>query len=883
MHPQPPSNEDGYFGRPESEHDSFEGALDPEADENSWLLDDEDSPEDVPVGEHEAVQALPGEFGQADGLAYGPDDAATTAEEAARIDELLEGYAEPAQPEETLGASFVEPESASSALSRALVPAGAALLISFSGIAVWAFIKDKGSKVDPSTIQVAAPDPVQNLDGGGEELVVPVVADSGAGSGRISFQRDGSQKVIGGAKRTAKDDRKATVKAPREPGELPPAVKPSPMASIESPKPLVSKAPVAPPAGDSDEDQRPSFTNFGAGLAAATTPEKLEVQEDDGSTSFDSVIDHEVADEVLDAFATLEDDLFLPQSFLDSVVLSIDPIDNVVSIYGDLNSYEEQDSFAEMGFDRTQPFTAQGFNNFQLTEWEDNSFDSALAAAEDAPAYDVDVPFGMFTESFMGSVDDTLASVDVAVEPTTVEISAEVTVPSQEQAQEQPEGVVSEVAIEVSSEAAEGATGELVAEAEVKVEEPSEVTLGDLTYEETVGDEAGLGAAVVLPGAETSELPIADEAPVAAAELPIEESPVATSETEQVAVAEAQPDLDLDAANARLDAMFGPVAGPDALPEKDSALAQEFELEVEAVEIAEVLDVEEPLQDTLLEDLAGWALTTTPVPAPPLSETPSNVPTEMPSEAPMEVAELEGPVQEEEVALEPTAVEEVVLPEMTETVAVAELPSEAAETVPELPTAPETPAAEPASKPAPEAATQPESVEVLASIADETAAGRRRSALRRVDDDGVWQNRTVPKSKLRGDQFVLTPNVGNVRVIFDAGETVDGRLHGVGDERIVLDTKLGRMTLDARRATRIDRLGGGSRKELRSPSESFASTKGLDRVKVRAAGGVFYGHLVAQTETKVTLLLDGGVRVTLDSTEVETSKARRATSRLRRN
>ena len=44
---------------------------------------------------------------------------------------------------------------------------------------------------------------------------------------------------------------------------------------------------------------------------------------------------------------------------------------------------------------------------------------------------------------------------------------------------------------------------------------------------------------------------------------------------------------------------------------------------------------------------------------------------------------------------------------------------------------------------------------------------------------------------------------------------------------------------------------------------------------------MFYGHLINQTDEKVTLLLDDGVRVTLDSTEVETAKARKATSRLR--
>ena len=177
---------------------------------------------------------------------------------------------------------------------------------------------------------------------------------------------------------------------------------------------------------------------------------------------------------------------------------------------------------------------------------------------------------------------------------------------------------------------------------------------------------------------------------------------------------------------------------------------------------------------------------------------------------------------------------------------------------------------------------EPAEVEVFDAVVDQASTDRYGSALRRTDGSNVWANRTVPKSKVGGDKFVLTPNVGNVRIIFDGGESIDGRLHGVGAQKVVLDTKLGRMTLDARRADRIDRLGGGKRAELRSPSDSYSSTKGLDRVKVRAAGGVFYGHLIAQSEDKVTLMLDEGVRVTLNSSDVETAKARKATSRLRR-
>ncbi len=69
------------------------------------------------------------------------------------------------------------------------------------------------------------------------------------------------------------------------------------------------------------------------------------------------------------------------------------------------------------------------------------------------------------------------------------------------------------------------------------------------------------------------------------------------------------------------------------------------------------------------------------------------------------------------------------------------------------------------------------------------------------------------------------------------------------------------MTLDARRADRIDRLTSAT-SSLRSPATT-GSTSGLERVRVRAKGGTFYGHLVSREGKMVTLLLDEGFRITV--------------------
>ena len=921
MYPQPPSNEDGFFGRSEPDFDQEFPGEGEEVDKNSWLLDegaaDAEASEGAPS--FESVQPLPGEFNERlDTIeAFGPDGDGVIEGDVAGFDpdhpeDSLDAFAEGlTKTDPMVGASFVEPEPATRAFSRALVPAGAALLISFCGIAVWAFMKKPVTDANPTDIQVASPDVVDSLEGNDVDMVTPLGVDESSSTGRISFQRDGSTKVIGGNGAPS-----ATVKSPREPGELPSG-------------------------GDSGQ---PSFSAFGSTGSAVNPKDSVEVEEaPEGfggnamvdAREFNASLDQGVTDETLDTFGALEDDVFLPQEFMDSFVLSIDPIEDVASIYGDIDTREEMDSFADLDFALSEPFDSQGFGDFSVSQWEGIGEDSVLADAEVEQEYEVFLPFGMFNDE---DDEDLVASVEVGPELSVTAVATEMEqLPSDpmedatEVAQETvvdetadgnidgastedpllalfglPEGAESapvevapiegeavanvteevtlEPAEEVSTEAVEEFTGnvnEVVAEVtEMEVLEPEatefEATESEATELEIVEPNwVEMEVAVVAPleaepvAAEPMDVEV-NEPMVAelTEEVPVEEVSVEEVPVELVAEAEIpvvefeselQSDLDIAAAHARLDSMFG------APMTEEVAAVEEPQLELEPeVLVAEEAPIEvdaDPLSTELAVELEEVALVAEVEEEP--SMAPGLVAETIVVEAPAEVLVAE--VEVEVAPLEPVA-------EVIEEAPIEEAPIEVAAETTE---APEVEVLELAG-----ATAEPSSVEVLESVVDEAGTTRFASALRRNASQNVWVNRTVPKSKIAGDTFILTPNVGNVRIIFDGGESIDGRLHGVGAQKIILDTKLGRMTLDARRADRIDRLGGGKRAELRSPSDSYSSTKGLDRVKVRAAGGVFYGYLVAQTDDKVTLMLDDGVRVTLDSTEVETSKARKSTSRL---
>jgi len=107
---------------------------------------------------------------------------------------------------------------------------------------------------------------------------------------------------------------------------------------------------------------------------------------------------------------------------------------------------------------------------------------------------------------------------------------------------------------------------------------------------------------------------------------------------------------------------------------------------------------------------------------------------------------------------------------------------------------------------------------------------------------------------------VVTPAVGSVRVVLKTGEIFDGRLYAVGQGQVWLETDIGRLALIAKHVLRID--------------QSFADKEAkavdlLPRMRVRTPGGLFFGKVLSRDEHHVTLRLDGGGRITLESTDIE--------------
>ena len=172
-------------------------------------------------------------------------------------------------------------------------------------------------------------------------------------------------------------------------------------------------------------------------------------------------------------------------------------------------------------------------------------------------------------------------------------------------------------------------------------------------------------------------------------------------------------------------------------------------------------------------------------------------------------------------------------------------------------------------------------VEVVGPVATKTVEAGPRSVLRRAESEGSWQEVDVPNSVAHGPEFLLTPYTGNVRVVLDGGDVFEGRLHGAGAGRVSLDTRIGRMALDARRLQRIERLAPEG-PAPKSPAKVTNDTTGLEEVRVVTRGGTFTGHLVARDGTKVTLLMREGYRMSVEALEVTPVTGGRGASQIKR-
>lgn len=174
---------------------------------------------------------------------------------------------------------------------------------------------------------------------------------------------------------------------------------------------------------------------------------------------------------------------------------------------------------------------------------------------------------------------------------------------------------------------------------------------------------------------------------------------------------------------------------------------------------------------------------------------------------------------------------------------------------------------------APLAGVEGTSKPMLKSRSGERSGSTSKGGLRRATADdlaGVWEGSVIPMDSIPAPSRLLTPGVGRVRVVIQQGEIFEGRLYAVGQNRIWLDTDLGRLALLSQQVQRIEHLGSpGGTPGLGSPGSQELA--GLPRVRVHTPGGTFYGKVIARDDIRVTLITDEGARVMLESGNIESA------------
>jgi hypothetical protein len=148
---------------------------------------------------------------------------------------------------------------------------------------------------------------------------------------------------------------------------------------------------------------------------------------------------------------------------------------------------------------------------------------------------------------------------------------------------------------------------------------------------------------------------------------------------------------------------------------------------------------------------------------------------------------------------------------------------------------------------------------------------RGGSALRQAkasDLESVHLLATIPLESVGAKSKLLTPNVGRVRAVLHSGEIFEGNLYAVGESCLWLDTQYGRMGLDGSRVRAVVQIDvPAGTPALGSPGSQ--NSTGLDRVRIKTPGGIFYGKIIERTADKTTVICDDGARLTLPSKDVE--------------
>lgn len=849
----PAQQHHGAAGDPHMAQPGSEGLAD---EDGSWFLQDDSAEHTSAVTDQfEAVGALPDELGAA--------PVAGDWDEEAHADEWMEdgtGGDAPVSPlndEDLVGASFVEPESTRGAVARALVPGVIVLVLTFGAVGAMAVMKDgsfdrllgSGEAPDVDTRRTA---PKRGPQGPGADLAS--IDGSGGVGTRMGRMRDGSTFEVGGSK--------PTVEAPREPGELAPAdASPPPSMEItdaaadgaERAREFAETAAAASAetfdaAGDAAADSAAEFGAEATDLAEAAESEVAEaIAESDPFEAAESFDLTEAfggttapAPEALAASETLDEEPAALESVVDplgrfGVAVPVEPF-----TFTD-ESFVALEDAPEGVFG---PSSSTGGTPTPETPATENPLAATFASVghqPDEPAFPLELVFATRGASEEGAA------------PAIADASPEAT-PADEEgpAPEELAGPgVGETFAYVPFGFDAGADGDVdvsVSERDVSVA-PMGPTPGEpATPVRTDGSEQASASTPMTGDAE-------DVATAVGA------SPSTTVEESDDGSA-----AEIAAAESRLDEVFGPV--------RSGAPLDPIAPEAPAGPTADaVAATDEPERSTVFplpsEDgaEAGPAVSTGPPAVVPMGPTLDGDPA---PPAGVDVADGEDSGTTKPGTTKPGTTKPGTNEPGT---------NKPGGTKPggTKPGGTRPGGTKPGSAAGEEVADA--EAEVRPSIASQVEQKRRGGVLNRIDDGSVWQHRTVPKTKIRGDKFVLTPMVGNVRVVFAGGETIDGRLHGVGAGQVVLFTKIGRVKLESKRVDRIDRLGGS--RELPDPTKQ-ASRKGLDHVRVRTKGGVFDGHLVSRDGNKVTLLMGQGVRVTLDAVEVTPFKGVRAGTRIRR-
>jgi len=131
----------------------------------------------------------------------------------------------------------------------------------------------------------------------------------------------------------------------------------------------------------------------------------------------------------------------------------------------------------------------------------------------------------------------------------------------------------------------------------------------------------------------------------------------------------------------------------------------------------------------------------------------------------------------------------------------------------------------------------------------------------------IWRGDSVPMEAVHAPAKTLMPRVGSVRVFMQSNEIFEGRLYAVGQDRVWIDTEPGRIGLDGGKVERIlvipasaTVLGGGQ--------GEMVATLGR-RARVRVPGGMLYGNVLKVEGDDVTLQLEDGGRVHVQSSDIE--------------